>query len=910
MKRSAWIGVLMGLLVPMLGLVVEGAEGLPEFNLRKIVLEPPSAVTRGEVVTVRAWVINTGERPAGEFKAEFFYRLKSEGESWKSFHTVLIPNLPPSQQDALEIKDDGHTIALDTSTLELGAYEIRVVADSNNQIPEGDEMNNELTTTLTLLPSRAGLPDLQPVFVAFDPPSPASGELIVVSCEVRNTGAKDAGPFRVAFLVDGREFDGTSLETLPAGASVAAQGALDPYALGLGPGSHTVRVRVDSGTQLEEQDEANNELVASLSIQGAELRPLGLEFDRSLVRLDERVTVSSRIKNAGRGGAEAVEVAFFVGGVPFALASLGPLGPGDEAIAQGELVPSRLDLGLVPGAHEVRVVVDPHNLIPELDEANNELVKSLTIFAEEPKLAELHPESLELNLPSPVELGKADAVTVSSVITNTGKAQASGFGVEFGWRVKGTLRWEAVPCRDPAGCGGLILVPGAELKVEGTLPVSTALPGIYEVRVVVDPHEGCDLLSCSDVGNVAEVDETNNALATTLTLLSPRLPDLTVDPSSPLEVTPVSPVRRGQTLRVLANLTNLGDTDAGPFEVEFSYAYIPQPSASGVAPLGITAEPSSCTRFAAVSLRGLAVGKKVQVQGLLETIDLRPGNYLIRVTIDPALPDRAAGAVREKVETNNILEVLIVVQGPDLAPVSLDLAPASPVAQGDPVVLRAAVVNLGVEPAGRFHVAFSWCKVTAKPGYAPEVTCATVGTVSFPGIAVATPEPAEWTLDTSALEPGEYLVRVVVDPEDAVEEQDEQNNELAAPLVVISPPSAIDLVPRRFSIDSAWSRWNANVMVWITNQGEDAAGPFLVQFFYEPRGRMGTAQGPVLFYTAEVSGLVAGETTILQRALSTLPLSRGEYLITVVVDPTNQVREQNEENNRTSQVVRLNEDDN
>ena len=905
MTRRAWILVVAGLATLTIGLVGLGSDGLAELNLRKIVLEPPSAVTRGEVVTVRAWVMNTGERPAGEFKAEFFYRRQSEAESWISFYTVIIANLPPSQQDPLEIRDDGHAIGLDTSSLELGTYEIRVVADSNNLIPEWDKTNNELVTTLTVLASRKGLPDLQPTSLSFNPPSPTSGELVVVSSEIRNTGDRDAGGFRVAFFVDDREFDGTALEGLAVGGSVTAQGALDPYALALGPGSHTLRVGVDSLGKVEEQDEANNQLAAYLTIEGADLFPVSLEFGRSLVRADEQVAVSSRVRNLGRGEAKGVEVAFLIDGVQFGLANLGTLGPGAEAVASGELLPGRADLALAPGVHEVRIVVDPHGLVSETDKANNVAVKSLTLLPGERKLAELHPESLELNLPSPVELGKANAVTVSSVIKNTGKALAKGFAVEFGYRMKGTLRWETMPCRDPVGCDRLDLAPGAEMKVEGTFLISSVVPGIYEVRVAVDPHEGCNQVACGDTGRVEEIDETNDELVTTLTLLSARLPDLAFDPALPLSVAPANSVKRGQTLRLGANLVNLGDVDSGPFDVEFSYGYVPQQTPQpGAVSQGVSGQPSGFTRFATVSVRGLAVGKDASVQALLETIDLRPGSYLVRVEIDPVTSDRPAGRVRERVETNNLVDTPILIQGPDLMPLGLDLVPPSPVAQGDKVTLKASLVNLGVEPAGNFVVDFSWCGVVDPTGLAPELRCHSVGSVSFPGMSVNNPELVEWILDTSVLSPGEYLVRVAVDPSDEVQEQNELNNELLVPLVILggAAESAADLVPSSLSLDSA-STGRVRVSARITNQGQEPAGAFVVQFFYEDKSRPAALPQWVLFDVRLAAGLGADETTRLQATLSNPPC--GPFQITVVVDAAGEVGESDEGNNAISKTVVL-----
>lgn len=893
MGRKAGIVVLALFLAFVSGLVGQGGGGLPELYLQKIVLEPPSPVARGEVVTIHTWVMNTGDRPASEFKVEFFYRPQG-GESWTSFYVTTIPNLSPSRQHSLEIRDQGQAITLATGNLELGTYEVRVVADSNNQIPEEDETNNELVTALTILPSRIGLADLQPVALTFEPPSPTSDQLVVVSVEVRNTGDKDAGPFRVAFRVRTQEFDSTSLEGLAAGASVTVQGALDPYTLGLGSGSHNLSVIVDPDGQVGEQDEANNVLTASLTIQGAELRPTSLEFDRPLVRLDGRVTVSAKVVNVGKGKALTVEVGFYIDGQQFALANLGPLGPGEERVAQGELVLTRPELGLTTGVHEIKVVVDPNNIVPELDEANNVLTRPLTVLPPEPQLAELHPESLELNPPSPVELRTAEVVNVSSVLKNTGRATASGFSVEFSYRAKGRLRWEALPCRDQAGCSGLSLAPGAEMRVDGRLAIAGAAPGIYEIRVVVDPN-----------GRVEELEETNNELITTLTLLAPRLPDLAFDPVSPVVIAPSYQVNRGQTLFITANAANVGDLDSGPFEVEFGFCRVPE-----TVPVGLQAQP--CTSpadfatFSVVSLSGLAVGNKAPAQVTLETSALQPGNYLILISIDPPGTGRPNGLVEEQSELNNILSVTVLIQGADLLPVSLELDPPSPVSQGQVVQVTAIVIDAGVEPVGKFDVNFYWCQVRDQTSCAREAEFVSFGGVSFPGIAVNNPEPASRELDTSALEPGDYLIRAVVDPDNRVSEQNESNNELFSTLKVegpSEPAGAADLAPTSLKVRPSQillRGQTAQVTVTIANLGQGQAGPFTVQFFYRP-----DPSGQVLFATKEISGLKAGETVTSQVSLATAALPYGDYTITVVVDPDDRVKESNEANNRMQIVMTL-----
>ncbi|HIC96122.1 TPA: hypothetical protein EYP12_05795, partial [Candidatus Bipolaricaulota bacterium] len=846
MGKKAVMAMVLMILLALLGLsggwgglgLGLGGTGLPELHLQKLVLEPPSPVARGEVVMVRAWVMNTGERPAEEFQVEFFYRPQG-GESWISFHVVTIPGLVPSRQEALEVKDRGQGIPFDTAGLELGTYEIRVVADSNDRIPEEDEMNNELVTTLTVLPSKIGLPDLQPVALTLEPPSPTVHQLVVVTVEIRNTGDRDAGPFRVSFRVNGIEFDSGEIEGLPAGGSVSVQGALDPYALGLKPGSHRLLIVVDADEQIGEQDEANNELTAFLTIQGAELRPISLEFDKPLVRLDGQVTVSSKVVNMGKGEAEAVEVGFYIDGRQFALMRLGPLGPGEEALAQGELIPSRPELGLSPGVHEVRVVVDPNDLVPELDEANNELAKALTILPPEPKLAELHPQSLELSPPSPVELRTAEVVLVASVIRNTGKATAEGFAVEFGYRPKGRRRWDPLPCRDQAGCTGLVLAPGGELKVEGRLSIAdlALTPGIYEIRVVVDPPAGGE-------DQIPELDETNNELTTTLTLLSPRLPDLIFDPALPVEVSPGYQVNRGQTLRFTANITNLGELEAGLFEVEFAYCRFPEITPVGGAEQPCT-RPEDFTTFSVIPLPELDVGEKAQAEATLETTALQPGNYLIRIVLDPAEAGRPEGRVVEQSELNNVMEITVLIQGADLIPIALMLEPPAPVLQGQVVKVTATVIDVGVEPTGKFDVRFYWCRVVDESSCQREVEFVPFGTVSFPGIAVNNPEPATVEWDTGRLEPGggSYLIRVVVDPPTAgrpqgqVLEQNELNNELISQEIeVIAKPDLVPLAIELREGHTVVQGGRITVSVRFTNSGYLDSPEVKVGFFYRVMG--------------------------------------------------------------------------
>ncbi len=71
----------------------------------------------------------------------------------------------------------------------------------------------------------------------------------------------------------------------------------------------------------------------------------------------------ARVKNSGGARATDVSVAFFVDGNRKGTYKRAGLESGTECQASAVRLP--------PGTHAVKVVVDPHNTIPESDETNN-----------------------------------------------------------------------------------------------------------------------------------------------------------------------------------------------------------------------------------------------------------------------------------------------------------------------------------------------------------------------------------------------------------------------------------------------------------------------------------------------------------------------------------------------------------
>ena len=922
-RRSVWsfagaiallLGIFAGTVGPGnfglgLGLGSEGSGDRPELHPTTLILEPASPIQQGLLVNVTAKLENTGTRAASAFQIEFFLRprIEPEGEgsavSWTSFALVERDGLAPEEQE-IEV-----TGVLDTSNRALvpepGVYEIRVLVDSNDQIPELDETNNELIASLRVEPSKLGQPDLRPTRLIFEPPSPVTqNDMVLVQAQVENTGDADAAPFDVAFsyclLPEGRtvcpgEFTEFARQRLvgglPRGASQGLAANLVLPELGLPPGQYLIKVTVDPTTperpagQIDEQDEANNELIASLFVQGPELFPTSLSFSPALPHVGDLIKVAVTVKNAGLGPARDVEVAFFLDGAQFARPTV-TVNQDEEVLVEGTLNTDAL--GLDVGIHLLRVVVDPDNRIAERDETNNEIRSALTLQPRVPRRAELHPKKLLIDPSSPIEIGPDRRLNVLAEVVNTGEVEARDFEIAFFYRGAGRVRWVPIPCATT--CTISSLAPGAGATAQGTLLLTDLAPGNYEVRVVADPD-----------GRIPELDETNNEMRSSFTLLAPRLPDLILDPISVL-IEPSLQVPRGTALTISFAVENVGERDAEGFAAEVTLRRLDEEAFTPVA------------RF---ELPGLALGERRELQALLNTAPLRPGFYELRIVVDPE--DR----IREADERNNVfstganpqVSAPLFIRGPDLAVLSIRyadprLTPISPiVTQGEPVEVIAQIFNIGIAAAGAFDVQFCYREVG-------QASCSPFGArTRFPGLA-ADPEifvEARAVLDTSVLAPGSFEVVAIVDPAEAgrpfgrVEEEIEENNTAVLPLGILPRP---DLRVERIVIDPPSPvPQGAMITVFadIRNEGDGPiVRPLEVEFALRPV--LPEDEPPAEFEPfarATIATLDPGTQAAAKVELDTSAMPAGTYELRVTVDPERAIPELNEGNNALSIAFEL-----
>ncbi len=749
----------------------------PELHPTSLTFDPPSPEGQGETVRIAAEIVNSGENTAGGFAVRFLLHkggiVQAIGTAlgdWTPLGTSVIPGLKRDEHITLEQVVDTGTLVLDSQEPQaVTPYTIRVVVDVLDQVAEEDETNNEILGSLGMVPSDLSLPELHPVSLTFDRPLPLgwagdTSEEVTATVLVANTGGSTVEfrkqPIHISFayrkLGTSDWIDASPDRPLLIREDLGIEEGKNTATCSVDlvfkePGNYELRAWVDpdplpNGAILE-QNERNNQIVVGLSVRGVELHPLSIELGSAPVHRGDTATVRSQIENTGERTATGFTVGFFIDDLRLATYSYsgGGLDYEDSVKAEASLDTS----DLAPGDYTLRVVVDPDNRIPETDEANNVISTPFTVLPPAARKAELHPASLILDPASPVPVGQS--VLVASSVWNTGTIDAGSFQVEMAYSVDGGSSWAPFAVDEVAS-----LARGEKTQIEGRLITAGLSVGTrYLIGVFVDPR-----------AQVEEEDETNNVLVAGLSLGSGTpsggpgtnlaVTDLTFNPSSP--------VPQRTSVQVCAAIANSGQAAAAEFLVEFLY----RQDAKG-----------TFVPFATKQVSGLAAGQSTLACVTLDTTPFSLGAVEVKVVADSS--NWVSESDKGDNERTGTLLIGTSGQRPDLSPIAWRLEPPSPVTQGTPALVCVKVANLGGGGAGSFTVSYAY-SLHASVAFA---------TATASGLAGGGQIELCRSLDTASLSPGTYEVKITVDSEHRVSEQNEGNNEITVYFTVIASPQPL-----------------------------------------------------------------------------------------------------------------------
>ena len=520
-------------------------------------------------------------------------------------------------------------VTLTVPALRAGNYYAIALVDPARVIPEVSDFNNTRVSANTF----ATGPDLS-ILNVDGPNEAAPGSLVDFVVSIGSIGAAYAGNTNYAlFLSEDEVFD--SGDIFMGGTSVSIGGLTEvtdtltlPFPA-VPPGEYYTIAQVDPSEQIVEADEGNNIFIDPDEIEsGPDFRVFSAAISPSTGVPGDTITVDFTFFNNGTAYTGPVQYRGY-------LSVDSQLDPQDLFVMEGVIALAgetssftvtstfALAAGVPPADYRVIVEVDPADLIPEVDETNNDDDSStrLEVLGSNPVVAAISAGPVAFT---------GEPYVVHIDVLNQGALDANGLEVEVYLSGVGVLL-EGTPL---GRVGPLTLPAGVRRTLTATVTIPAASPpGLYLLGTVVDPD-----------GVLAEESERDNLFLRPggLTVMAPAA-DLE---ASIVQTTTVA--APGEPLAITRTVRNLGVADA----LTIGLSYVLSDDAI------IGADDLVVGTASAAVVQG---GAELAIDVVDLPHDVQPGAYWLGLIVDPEQ------RVPEVDETNNTaLGPQIVVYEPGL----------------------------------------------------------------------------------------------------------------------------------------------------------------------------------------------------------------------------------------------------
>jgi subtilase family serine protease len=420
-------------------------------------------------------------------------------------------------------------VYFDLDPVSAGQYYFHLICDPGLLVEEVSESNNEYIFPHyfyackedLIVRNECGQLDVKNA-------NPAVPTLLTLTATVANIGTvMVTDPYIVNFEIEGTNYP--VLVTTPLG--VNASKYVSVTIPSLPNGSHTLNVTVDSEDDIPESDEGNN---TSSFLLGWDFQLTNIRCDGLLAMSTPELichpdTIETRLINTGFYEASNVMVKFEISG-PGLPAGWNSMGTVSTSVDQTCSCPIPVIKNLnytypQAGTYSIKMTVDPNNVFPETNEANNQLIVSVQVLS-----GADYAVYSQYIAPSTLNPALLDPVSISLTYKNVGCTTIAGS--ELYSQVDGVSQ-------DSVMAGSL--APGATNTYLMPHTWSTGLPGIHVLREVID-HDH----------TVAEINELNNEA--TRTIIAGKFPDL--------DVFVVNGQVSGDVVTITTSFTNDGELGA------------------------------------------------------------------------------------------------------------------------------------------------------------------------------------------------------------------------------------------------------------------------------------------------------------------------------------------------------------
>jgi subtilase family serine protease/flagellar hook assembly protein FlgD len=571
----------------------------------------PSDPIQGEWLDLRLRAANRGGRQAPTSTLRWYDR-DPDSAGAVELASVEVPALAAGAETVVESSV--------LASLAPGQHELHAVLDSANEVVEGREDDNILVYLLTLRPPPVAsdlLLDARDMSIAPDSITRIPSTIRIDGL-IRNLGQTPVSQvvLRAMHLRNGGELVPLTEVLVDVLAAGEAAFMLDiPIDA---PEAYRIRLLVDADDEVTEAREDNNAAELSIPFGNSidlELPGASLQVSPELPVLGDDLRFRVMVANRGTNDSPAVglileqEVA-----AEWQLRAQTTVSVSAGQEAERELIwrPQ------AEGTFNLRLSVDPQDLLAETDETNNQHAFQLVLGRSDVPNLVVVPATV-ITLPAPVLQGAP--LSVQAMLRNLGESAAAAFNVALylGDPRSGGQRLGSV--RVDAG-----LAPQTDLAVQIDV-ADYAASGDAELFVFVDSEL-----------EVEERNESDNLGIRGITAL--RLPDLATALGA-IALTPSSPAF-GQPVSADVTISNLGE----------------QPSAAVVAELAELAGVNNAPVMPAISVPALPPGSSFQAQWSW-TFGLVDATQALSIKIDPD------NQLREFNELNNEVTLLLDTQEGD-----------------------------------------------------------------------------------------------------------------------------------------------------------------------------------------------------------------------------------------------------
>ncbi|MBC7108429.1 MAG: hypothetical protein H5T41_06550 [Methanomassiliicoccales archaeon] len=480
---------------------------------------------------------------------------------------------------------------------------------------------------------------------------------------------------------------------------------------------------------------ARNDKSVVISIPSAlpDLDPLFWVSDTSPAR-GQKVVLVATITNRGVVPAKNVVIRFYDNISVIKDSVITVINPGETISVNATWIAS-----LPLGEHNLSVVVDPDNLLPELNEDNNVNYTIVIVRG----IAQLYVSSGDLAL-SPSSPVTNSTSTITVVVHNSGDVEAEEVNVTFYATKTGigsTKIGYSIITR---------IMPGSsEIATLSWIPNR---PGSWTVTAIID-----------ESGEIEENTKTDNTVS--LNVVVKNYADLT--PTS-LVFTPASPVNAGTHIRMDLSIMNIGETSASGVVVQFWLGSV----GSGV----LIGETVTGT---------IGPGQTVVVSGEWD-VEIDAGLNTQTRTITALV--NADESIPEIRYDNNMASQQLTVRDtrPDLnfvsnLEVTLKGSLVNKTYVGETVVLGVRMRNTGYAAALGVNVAFYAIDEDSVSTYLGSLT------KDF-AIGATVIANLTWSVNLTV---STYLIVAQIDPSGLVDESNRNNNEVNISLEIVQPNPVI-----------------------------------------------------------------------------------------------------------------------